>query len=284
MPNKLQVKLDRKINNVTMKVSVVLILNLIAISLGSVIVPKAVNDEVDQVFQVANEYQEKLITLQANIDTSITTLKNQVGATIKATSVDALDQIETHAKKIASDESTVKEALDEHDREDFCFLQLSNALDAATNTIGFALMNYVRTYQKEVSVLTKEASTEMQSFDVGVFDNFYDIVVKAFSEKNTYMQPGEIEKRIKAAYDTIDADFGDNLTEKVTELLDALKISINEKNADLGKKLSNAEVEMGISYERITSAIAICSDNYEDPDPETRKNPLDIEYFMPKNL
>jgi hypothetical protein len=181
-----------------MKFVILLLVNVIALQAAPVSQTSSAI-EVNDLFDTAWKFQDKLNPRQSDIDNDVTEFRNSVSNVLKTTSKNALKEVEDNAKRILDLENPVRTSIDGLKVGD-CSSDLKKLLNGITGFTGYKSSNCVKLYDYSVDVEVQQAQDLISVYD-GIFTELQQLVVKSFVGKNQFNQQAEIIERFEQEYE-----------------------------------------------------------------------------------
>lgn len=212
---------------------------------------------IDELFEVAWEYHDKLTPKQEKIDSDVFEFRTSISNVLKVTSKDALMEVEENAKMILELEKPVKEAVNTLKIGD-CSNNLKTLLTGITEFTGYQSSNCVKFYDNELNDRIEKAQQFISDYD-GVFTEFQQIVIQAFIGKNKFSQPAEIIEQIESDYEK-SSNAWETIKPKSEVFMDALNKDIGDINVELKQCMKDIQEATSSAYDFVSSRVQTCVD------------------------
>lgn len=258
--------------------ALVVVAGLIA-SLGAAPIRKSSDLSVDELFQTAWEFQNKLNPRQEDIDNDVTEFRTSVSNVLKTTSKSALSEVEENAKTILELESPVRMAVSALPVGD-CSNNLNDLLSSITTFTGFQSSNCVALYDAAVDDEIQQAQDLISVYD-GIFTELQQLVIKAFVGKNQFNEQAEIVSRFELEYERRVAAW-EKIKPDVEHFIDTLSDKIDDFNGGMNGCMHNIQESVVGAYSMISTRVQTCIDFDNTPNPfRAAISPLKLEEVLP---
>lgn len=258
-------------------VTVLIIANLIATQCAPI--GKSNQLSVDELFEIAWEYQNKLNPRQQDIDNEVTEFRTSLSRVLKVTSKEALEEVEENSKIILELEKPVRSAVSEL-KEGDCSKNLNNLLTATTEFTGYESSVCVKYYDKSVIAEVREAQDLISAYD-GIFTELQQLVVQAFVGRNQFNQQEEIVEAFEVEYDRrIEA--WEEIKPDIDNFIDDLTNDVEKSNEELKVCMKAIQDDVLLAYNRMSDRIQTCIDFENTPNPfKSSFTPLLLQDILP---
>jgi hypothetical protein len=256
---------------------------LVVNAIGSLAMPvkKSRDLSVDELFEAAWEFQERLNPQQEGIDADVTQYRTSVSRVLRMTSKDALTEVEENTKEILELEKPIRAEVDEL-VVGSCSSSLKQLLSGITEFTGYESSNCVKTYGRGVNQEVKEAQNLISLYD-GMFTELQQLVVDAFIGRNQFIQQAEI-------VETFENEFERRLNawEEIKPNVEAFVESLGDKISDISNLMSTCMKQVRenvvIAYEYISTGVETCKefDGSVNSKFKAAVLPLTLEEILPK--
>lgn len=234
---------------------------------------------VDELFEVAWEYQNKLSPTQQDIDNEVTDFRTSLSRVLKQTSKDALEEVEENAKVILELEKPVRSAVSEL-KEGDCSANLASLLSALTEFTGYESSNCVKRYDKSVTGEVRAAQDVINSYD-GIFTELQQLVVQAFIGRNQFNDQTEIIEAFEVEFDKR-AEAWDKIKPEVENFIDDLNNGIGKSSELMESCMKEIRDDVSAAYNRISGRVQSCIDFENTPNPfKSSFAPLMLKDILP---
>lgn len=246
-----------------MKLSCAVLLSVIAVIHGAAIENVAAPVSL---FESAWEYQTKFASLQQDINEQLTAIRTSVSGVLKSSSNITLEQIEWNAKQITAIAEPARSAVFNTDLSPtLCVVNLRSLLQGIAEFTGFGSSNCVTSYDKSLTGVLNTAYAFLQKYE-GSFGDVQQVVVKAFSGRNVFLQAEDIESRFELEYDTRVSAWN-AIRPEVENFVKNLYDNVAVFNSVLGGCFLKIQSDVTPAFTLVQSELVTCNifDNTADP-------------------
>lgn len=237
---------------------------------------------VDELFEMAWEYQNKLNPKQTDIDDEKAEFRNSLSTVLKRTSKEALEKVETNTRNILELEEPVRSAVSAL-KEGDCSTNLATLLSALTEFTGYESSICVLYYDKSVMEEVRAAQYVINSYD-GVFAELQQLVVQAFINKNQFSDQNSIVETFEMEYQKR-ANAWDNVKPEVEGFIDGLSSGIGKSNEEMGACMKKIRDDVSAAYTRMFGRVQMCIEIENTPELFSSSfAPILLEDVLPRIL
>lgn len=239
----------------------------------------------DFLFVPAWEYQDRLTTLQQEIDLQLTAMRLSVSTVLKRSSKETLSQIENNTVAILEKEAPIRNVVFNLDPT-ACTNNLRTVLNGVTEFSGFPSSSCVARYDIGVKVELSHAYMMLEEYE-GLYRDVQQIVVRSFIRQNAFLTPEVIIDTFKTQYESLSANWA-IINPNIEEFVKTVSAKISANNDILDLCFNETQANLAPSYTRIIAEVDICNefDNTKSPFAKFRKSLktsfLKLEDILPK--
>lgn len=239
----------------------------------------------ESLFITAWEYQDKLTTLQEEINLQLSAVRLSLSDVLKSSSKQTLSQIENNTFAILNQDDVVREVVFNLDPT-ACTNNLRTVLDGVTEFSGFPSSICVNRYDSAVQSVLNDTYGMLEQNN-GLFIEVQQIVVRSFIRQNAFLTPKAIIETFKTQYESLTENWAKNYP-NIEEFVKTLSSKFAAINVVLGSCFNETQSSLTPSYTRIIAEVEICKefDNTKSPfakfSKSLQKNFLKLEDILPK--
>ncbi|CAO1350975.1 unnamed protein product [Diamesa serratosioi] len=239
----------------------------------------------DELFITANDFQNKLTSLQQDINLQLTAIRTSVSNVLRSSSSQTLAQIENNSIAILEQDAPVREIVFALESTS-CTNNLRSLLNGFTEFSGFPSSTCVARYDDSVQSALKAAYALLEKYE-GIFSEVQQIVVKSFIRQNAFLTPDAIIETIQNQYE-IRAQEWEKIRPDIESFVKSLAGNVAVFNAVLESCFANVQTSLTPSYNLLLSEVAVCKefDNTRTPFAKlatpVATNFLMLEDILPK--
>lgn len=239
----------------------------------------------ESLFIQAWEYQDKLTTLQENINLQLTAIRLSVSSVLKSSSSKTLEQIENNTIAIIEQDQPIRDVVFNLEPT-ACTNNLRTVLNGVTEFSGFPSSTCVSRYDNGVKVVLNDSYIMLDQYN-GLFSEVQQVVVKSFIRQNAFLTPETIIETSKIQYERLNENWT-KVIPNIEEFVKSLESKIAEINVNLGSCFNQTQANLIPSYVRIIDEVDICKefDNTKSPFAKFSKSLkttfLKLEDILPK--
>lgn len=215
---------------------------------------------IDELFEVAWEFHNKLKPRQEGLDNDVIELRTSISKVLRETSKDALEEVEDNARQILELEKPVKEAVSNLKLGD-CSNNLKVLLNGITEFTGFQSSNCVKRYNEEINKEIKRAQDLIANYD-GAFTDFQQLVTEAFVGNNKFTEQAKIIEQLEREFEK-SLKAWELIKPETEKLVENLNNDIEDITIELKLCMKDIQEATSTAYNFISSRIQTCVD-FED--------------------
>lgn len=231
------------------------------------------------------EYQDRLFTLQQDIDLQLTAIRLSVSTVLRKSSNETLSQIENNTVAILEKEAPIRDVVFGLDPT-ACTNNLRTVLNGVTEFSGFPSSTCVGRYDNAVQVVLEDAYVMLDQYE-GLYRDVQQIVVRSFIRQNAFLTHEVIIQTFKTQYESLSENWA-KLNPNIEEFVKTVNSRIAANNVILDLCFSEAQANLTPSYTRIIAEVDICHefDNTQSPfamfSKSLKTSFLKLEDILPK--
>lgn len=265
--------------SVIMKLFALIFLASLIASQGAPIISSD-STNIDELFKMAWEYQNKLNPRQEDIDKEVTEFRVLVSKMLNATPRLALEEVESNSKKVLELEEPTRTAVFALSPSS-CASNLKNLLSEITEFTGYESSNCVKFYDNSVEREIQNAQNFISNYD-GIFTEFQQLVVQSFIGKNQFIQQSEIIETIENEYKRRVENW-EEIQPKVETFIDTLTDTISNIHTEMESCMEDIQDNVSVAYKFISSRVTTCIEFENTPNRfKSLLSPLSLKDILPR--